>query len=235
MTDPFELSIFERLAEPFVPEQVHWRVGPTNKKFWKEGDKKRGQPLAYIDARDVMDRFDSVCGPNGWQDEYSAIGNATCCRIGVALHETDTDRNAVWIWKSDGAGQTDMEGDKGQFSDAFKRAAVKFGVGRYLYDCNVPWIDLDDRWNIPKGNSGLFERELEKAANRQLWGDRTAYNMYRFAREALRKFCESSGKLDEFVASKAELIASLKAGAKRELENEINRIKDDLSQKDKAA
>tara|TARA_R110000851_G_scaffold284617_1_gene438177 strand:- start:1290 stop:1529 length:240 start_codon:yes stop_codon:yes gene_type:complete len=38
-----------------------------------------------------------------------------------------------WVWKSDGAGETSIEGEKGGFSDAFKRAAVHFGYARELY------------------------------------------------------------------------------------------------------
>ena len=55
---------FRRLTAPFDPARVSWRVGSTNK------DKTRGMALAYIDARDVMDRLDDVCGPEGWQRRY---------------------------------------------------------------------------------------------------------------------------------------------------------------------
>ncbi|RTH01947.1 Rad52/22 double-strand break repair protein, partial [Thermus scotoductus] len=42
------------------------------------------------------------------------------------------------------------EGDslKAAFSDALKRAAVKFGVSRYLYSLPSQWVDLDDSGNI---------------------------------------------------------------------------------------
>jgi len=53
-----------------------------------------------------------------------------------------------WIWKADGAGDTDVEAEKGAISDAFKRAAVKWGVGRYLYDLDSPWVALE-----PSGRS----------------------------------------------------------------------------------
>ena len=151
-----EPSIYERLAEPFPVEVVHWRVGSTNKKNFEAGkaDRRKGKPLAYLDARDVMDRFDMVCGPEGWQDEYVDVGNgATCCRIGVLIGDS-------WIWKSDGAGRTDFEGEKGQFSDAFKRAAVKHGPGRYLYGCDTPWIDLDEYWRIPKSSYQYLAKSL---------------------------------------------------------------------------
>lgn len=113
-------------------------MGPRTK------DKSKGMGLAYLDARDVMDRLDNVCGPANWQDRYSHAGQKTCCEIGIRI-------NGEWIWKSDGAGDTDMEGSKGAFSDAFKRAAVRWGIGRYLYSSNTPWVALDERGNFTKG------------------------------------------------------------------------------------
>ncbi len=223
MTDPFEIGLFERLAEPFMPEQVHWRVGSTT------GDKSKGMALAYVDARDVMDRLDSVCGPEGWQDEYIQAGNgATCCRIGVALSDPWKDRNALWIWKSDGAGATSYEGDKGQFSDAFKRAAVKFGIGRYLYDCGAAWVAIEPSgksFKIKKGETIALDAALAKAAGAQQWGDRSTANIYRLLRETLRLFAKTPAHLDEFIENNKGVFAQLKVGPKRELEAEVNRLR----------
>lgn len=151
-----ERGIYERLADPFPIESVHWRVGSTNRKAYDSGKTKarRGMPLAYLDARDVMDRLDAVCGPEGWQDEYIDAGNgATCCSLSILV-------DGKWVSKSDGAGRTDYEGDKGQFSDAFKRAAVKHGIGRYLYGFDTGWVDLDDHWNIPPVTQGRLNKKL---------------------------------------------------------------------------
>ena len=122
-------DIFEQLSSPFDPSEVDWRVGPTTK------DKTSGQPLCYIDARTVMDRLDTVCGPAGWQNRYVMEGNKTVCEIGIRCGDE-------WIWKADGAGDSDVEAEKGALSDAFKRAAVRWGVGRYLYDLKAPWVAL---------------------------------------------------------------------------------------------
>lgn len=83
-----------------------------------------------------MERLDFVIGATNWQDRYPYSG---CCEIGLCLAVRE---QFQWVWKSDGADQTNVEGVKGQFSDAFKRAAVKWGVGRYLYDLPNTWIDL---------------------------------------------------------------------------------------------
>jgi hypothetical protein len=132
-------AIFDQLAAPFPPESVLWRVGPTNEKSRKPDDPVRGQPLCYVDARTVMDRLDGVIGFDNWQNNYSAgVGTSIVCNIGLRIGNE-------WIWKADGAGPSDMEADKGALSDAFKRAAVRFGIGRYLYDIKAPWIALGQR------------------------------------------------------------------------------------------
>jgi hypothetical protein len=122
-------DIFEQLASPFDPSEVDWRVGSTTK------DKAKGMALAYIDARTVMDRLDTVCGPAGWQNRYVLNGTKTVCEIGIKCGDE-------WVWKADGAGDSDIEAEKGALSDAFKRAAVRWGIGRYLYNLKSPWVAL---------------------------------------------------------------------------------------------
>lgn len=144
-------SITQRLKEPFPANKVHWRVGATNAKK-NNGVPTKGIALAYLNARDVMKRLDDVCG-DLWQVEYPFDG---CCRIGVKIDNE-------WVWRSNGAGETAVEGEKGKFSDAFKRAAVLWGVGRYLYYLDNVWVDVDKWksitkppvlpvWALPKNN-----------------------------------------------------------------------------------
>lgn len=127
----------EALKAHFPRETISWRAQSVTK------DGTRAMALAYIDARDVMNRLDEVCGPDGWQDEYVETAKGRMiCRIGIRAASNDLALDA-WIWKSDGAGDTDVEGDKGAISDAFKRAAVKWGIGRYLYDMPTPWVPCE--------------------------------------------------------------------------------------------
>ena len=141
-------EIFERLAEPFPVESVKFRPGATT------NDKSKGLALAYIDARDVMDRLDQVITPPNWQCKYSVVNGIVVCDIGVfhIRHTNNEDHDNTyrgdlygWVWKGDGAGATDVEGQKGAMSDSFKRAAVKWGIGRYLYDLPNWWEELNDR------------------------------------------------------------------------------------------
>jgi hypothetical protein len=123
---------FAALVAPFPPAAVSWRVGSTNQ------DKTKGMALAYIDARDVMERLDAVCGPAGWQRSYPHAGAKTVCRISIKVGEE-------WIGKEDGAGDSDVEAEKGALSDAFKRAAVSWGIGRYLYSLGSPWVAIEQK------------------------------------------------------------------------------------------
>lgn len=124
-------EIIAALKEPFDPKVISWRVGATNQ------DKSKGIALAYIDARDVMKRLDDVMGLD-WQNRYPFEG---CCEIGLKI-------GGEWVWRSNGAGETQVEAEKGQFSDAFKRAAVLWGVGRYLYYLPNTWVAIK-----PQGKS----------------------------------------------------------------------------------
>lgn len=125
------MALLDDLKAPFDPARIHFRVGSMRK------DHTKAIGLAYIDARDVMERLDAVVGPMNWQRTYSHVGDKTCCEISIRFGD------GVWVTKSDGAGDTDIEGPKGAFSDSFKRAAVNWGIGRYLYDLPNTWVDIE--------------------------------------------------------------------------------------------
>ncbi|MEW8193666.1 MAG: Rad52/Rad22 family DNA repair protein [Candidatus Thiodiazotropha sp.] len=139
------------LKRPFPKERVHFRAGATNAKR-NNGKATKAIALAYIDARDVMDRLDEVVGNEHWQDSYSETSRGrVICTLKINFP------GIGWIAKSDGAGDTGTEGEKGAISDAFKRAAVKFGIGRYLYSFPNEWYDYDgwkfvvSEFKFPKG------------------------------------------------------------------------------------
>jgi len=118
------------LTRPFEARKIKWRLGATN------GDKTKGIALAYIDARDVMQRLDSVVGPAKWQTTLTSINAGTnVCELSLNI-------DGAWIKKSDGAGMTQVEGEKGGISDALKRSAVNWGIGRYLYYLDNTWYPI---------------------------------------------------------------------------------------------
>jgi len=128
---PDEKQFWRDLRAEFSPDEIHWRVGATS------GDKTKGMALAYIDARNVMDRLDRVVGPGGWTEEYECVPPRVICTIKIRTPSGE------WLGKTDAAGDTQVEAEKGAFSDAFKRAAVKWGIGRYLYDLPSPWVVIE--------------------------------------------------------------------------------------------
>lgn len=150
-------DIFEQLSSPFDPSEVDWRVGSVTK---KDTPNPEGMALAYIDARTVMDRLDTVCGPAGWQCKYVMEGAKTVCEIGIKCGDE-------WVWKADGAGDSDVEAEKGALSDAFKRAAVRWGVGRYLYNLKSPWVAVK-----PFGKSFVIAREAQSQLDALLRGNK---------------------------------------------------------------
>jgi len=128
-----------------IPYQ--WRV-QSYSKF-----KPEAMCVAYIDARDVMELLDEVCGPENWQSDFKDIGGQMFAGIGIrqfrminnpqgnsmALYDEDRE----WVWKWDTGTETKVEAEKGQASDSFKRAAVKWGIGRFLYDLEVKRVRTD--------------------------------------------------------------------------------------------
>ncbi len=215
-------DIFARLAAPFPPEVVHWRIGS------RSGDK--ASALAYIDARIVMDRLDTVVGPQNWQDKYADKGGGvTVCSLGINVTPTlaSVERGpiATWVWKEDGAGTTQFEAEKGQISDAFKRAAVKWGIGRYLYSLPAPWVDLDDSGKrIAKHEMKRLNDELSKVSQGIEWGDRTDRNVYRILVEMMKEF--DAGNLQAFIDTHAAMIKNLPVAMRRNLEQHVERIKE---------
>ena len=126
------------------------RPFPVNKLRWRKGG--GAKELVYITARDVMDRLDEVFGIGGWQTNFDFIGDRMICKLSVL-----TDQG--WITKSDGADDSSIEGAKGGISDSLKRAAVQYGVGRYLYHPNA--FDANKKpaaWATPEGYDELMEK-----------------------------------------------------------------------------
>jgi hypothetical protein len=83
--------------------------------------------VPYINARAIMDRLDAVVGPENWRNHIEAIS-------GGFLQSIDIRIDGEWVCRVDGAQITDIESIKGGISGALKRAAVLWGIGRYLYD-----------------------------------------------------------------------------------------------------
>lgn len=127
MTDK---DIMEKLQAPFRKDEIEWRVGSRNQ------EKTKGLALAYITNRAIQNRLDEIFGCFGWRNEFKEWKqNSQLCGISV-LHE------GQWITKWDGAADSEMDATKGGLSDAMKRAAYQWGMGRYLYNLPSVWVAL---------------------------------------------------------------------------------------------
>lgn len=124
---PEDMFIFAQLAAPFGRGEIKELPGKRN------GD---GKPILFINARNVMNRLDDVLGPANWWDHYTETKDGIKCSLTIRLPDGRE------ITKEDGGGfaglKTADDNEKSAYSDAFKRAAVKFGVGRHLYRDGVP-------------------------------------------------------------------------------------------------
>lgn len=138
-----------KLAEPFPQEDIEWFIGATTK------DKTKGLAIPFITNRAVMERLDEVCGPDRWRNEYKTLGereiydnnnqvtgkkSSQLCGISIW-----SDSQKEWITKWDGAEESDIEAIKGSLSSAMKRAAVQWGIGRYLYYLESPWVEIEQQ------------------------------------------------------------------------------------------
>jgi len=130
-------EVLKALSEPFEDHAIEWRA----QTFAKNGNVLM---LPYIDARAAMIRLDEVLGVN-WKDHYREISingkQAFQCELSIKI-------DGDWVTRTDGAETTDFESVKGGYSSAFKRACVKFGIGRYLYDLPQFWLKVENSGSV---------------------------------------------------------------------------------------
>ena len=123
-----------KLDEPFAAEDIEWRAqscGKGNNGFWVS-------VLAYVTNRAIMARLDAVCGKANWKNEFRDVGKAVECGISIKI-------DGEWVTKWDAAEETNIEAVKGGRSGAMKRAAVQWGIGRYLYNLDAGWGQIVER------------------------------------------------------------------------------------------
>lgn len=104
--------------------------------------------LLYKDARCDMRILDEAVGAQGWECSYTETKGNLFCQVSINCDGT-------WVHKQDVGVPSNMEGEKGEASDAFKRACFKWGIGRELY--TAPFIYVgSDKCTIYKKGNGKF-------------------------------------------------------------------------------
>ena len=116
-----------QLLAPFTSDEVKWRLC--------HAAEKGGFAVPYLDSRAIQNRLDDVLGKENWQNNFIAVptGNSKDPTVNVCVISIYFPERKEWVSKSDGAGASDIEPVKGGLSDAFKRAASMWGIGRYIY------------------------------------------------------------------------------------------------------
>ena len=139
---------------PLNPDEVELRVAQYGKT--KEG-RVWAQYLIYKDARVDQRLLDETVGPLKWQKSYEIIDGKLYCTVSIWSEEL-----GEWIGKQDVGTESNTEKEKGQASDAFKRACFNWGIGRELYSAPDIYITLAEGEYTIKGDkiypkSGIFK------------------------------------------------------------------------------
>ncbi len=153
----------QELQKEFPLNEIEWRVQRAGKTAQGAG---WAIIVPYVSNRAIMRRLDEVCGAENWKNEYKALPfTSDGCLCGISIKTGDE-----WVTKWDGAELTELEPVKGGLSNAMKRAAVQWGIGRYLYSWESPIFavvseagrfthydkktQLSFRWDVPEKYRG---------------------------------------------------------------------------------
>ncbi len=131
----------EKLKQPLVRSQIDFKVAQVSKVNTGDIDTVWANILAYKDARTDMEVLDEACGQMGWMNEYQRDSKGVLqCTISIW-----DESKQMWISKTSNGIESDFEAEKGEYSDAFKRAGFLWGIGRQLYDFCTIRVQLSDR------------------------------------------------------------------------------------------
>lgn len=124
------------LSAPFQSADIEWRISATN------SAKTSGLAVPYVTNRAIQTRLDSTVGIDGWHNDFVPWKGESAQLCGISIYFPSQE---AWITKWDGADDSDIESVKGGLSDSMKRAAVEWGIGRYLYGMTQKWVSIEQR------------------------------------------------------------------------------------------
>lgn len=129
---------------PLMANEIEVRVGTLKK------DGSGASYLLYKDSRCDMKILDEVFGAFNWQREHKELKGVIYCGVSIRSEQGE------WVTKWDAGAESNVEKEKGEASDSFKRACTNWGIGRELYTSPQIWINFaDDYERNAKGNIGL--------------------------------------------------------------------------------
>lgn len=163
--DKNEKRILRELTQPFKQIDLEFRPQQVGYK----NNKPYAILIAYVTNRAIQTRLDDVVGCMNWRNEYlplpNSVGDGAMCGIAIK-------HGGEWIAKYDGADNTNIESTKGGLSGAMKRAAVQWGIGRYLYDIPPLFADCltpDEFKALKYEDKAAWERAKDKNDQYLYW------------------------------------------------------------------
>lgn len=109
--------------------------------------------LLYKNARVDMNILDETVGPENWQNRFYEHKGILFCSVGINTNYAHPELPDRWVWKDDAGVESNTEAEKGNASDARKRAGTAWGIGRELYTAPFIWVPAD-KCNIQPSKSG---------------------------------------------------------------------------------
>ena len=100
--------------------------------------------LLYKDARVDMNILDETVGAENWQNRFYEHKGILFCSLGIDTNYADKDKCGRWVWKDDAGVESNTEAEKGNASDARKRAGFAWGIGRELYTAPLVWVKAEN-------------------------------------------------------------------------------------------
>ena len=199
-------------------DEIECRVGTVS-------DGKGISLLMYKNARVDMQLLDEVVGAENWRRSHEVVNGNLFCTVSI---RTD---NGEWVSKQDVGTESNTEKEKGQASDAFKRACFNWGIGRELYTCPFVWVSLSaDEWRT--GYNGKQQPKTRFSVD-AIEYDEARRVSYLSVKDDKGKVRYTYGTPKEAIDSKMEAIDQVKrTKSRKELEEIYNQYKDFKNDKD---
>ena len=151
--------------------------------------------LLYKDARADMKILDETFGFDGWKREHQLIDGKLFCTVSIW-----SDKRGEWITKQDVGTESNAEKEKGQASDAFKRACVNFGIGRELYRSPFIWVKGYDKYE--KFDVKEIGYNEDREINYLVITDSKGNECFKFGKKAKDAIIDDKQKKELFLVAK---------------------------------
>lgn len=183
------------------PDEIEVRVGQVFN--------HKASLLLYKDARCDMAILDEVYDGRWQRDHKEVKGNMYA---GVAVYDKELGQ---WLWRWDCGTESNTEKEKGEASDAFKRACVNLGIGRELYSAPLIMVEAE---TVPDGQryklqnkfqfSGCYVSSIDYDKSRKIKAleivDRKGNSIFKFGTKTKKSGSEKTRPAESSKAPESE-------------------------------